>query len=190
MPSTAVDLLIAFTNSEDHEEGTDDLTTPAELVRWLSGRGLVGRTARATAADLALARELRAGLHAAMAANHDTAAGGGEPGTAEAPALDRAAAELPLRVTTRDGRPALAPVTTSGVRGGLAQLLVAVNEAVADDSWRRLKICSADDCRWTYLDTTKNRSRHWCEWGCGNKAKTRAYRARQKAAASAPASAR
>ena len=184
MPSTHVDLLVAFTNSEDHEEGTDDLTTPAELVRWLSGHGLVGRTSRATAADLALARDLRAGLHAAMVANHDAAAAGeGGDGSSE-PVLDRAAAELPLRVKTVAGRPALAPVASGGVRGALGQLLVAVNEAVADDSWRRLKICSADDCRWAYLDTTKNRSRHWCEWGCGNKAKTRAYRARQKAAAS------
>ncbi|HTE72674.1 MAG TPA: CGNR zinc finger domain-containing protein [Actinomycetes bacterium] len=33
------------------------------------------------------------------------------------------------------------------------------------------------------MDQTKNRSRAWCEWGCGNKAKTRAYRARKKAAA-------
>ncbi len=187
MASTHVDLLVDFANSEDHEEGTDDLTTPAELVRWLSRHGLVWRTARATSADLALARELRAGLHAAMVANHDTAAAGeADGGSSDAPALDRAAAELPLRVTTLSGRrPALAPVATGGVRGGLAQLLVAVNEAVADDTWRRLKICSADDCRWAYLDTTKNRSRHWCEWGCGNKAKTRAYRARQKAAASA-----
>lgn len=185
MSSTQVDLLIAFTNSEDHEEGTDDLTTPAELVRWLSGHGLVGRTARATSADLALARELRTGLHAAMVANHDTAAAGNAGGESMAPALDMAAAELPLRLTTHEGRPSLAPAASSGVRAGLAQLLVAVNEAVADDTWRRLKICSADDCRWAYLDTTKNRSRHWCEWGCGNKAKTRAYRARQKAAAAA-----
>ena len=35
----------------------------------------------------------------------------------------------------------------------------------------------------TGVDQTKNRSRAWCEWGCGNKAKTRAYRARKKAAA-------
>jgi len=34
------------------------------------------------------------------------------------------------------------------------------------------------------FDTTKNRSRAWCEWGCGNKAKTRNYRARKKAAGS------
>lgn len=191
MTSQYADLLVAFTNSEDHEELTDDLTTPAELVRWLSGHQLVGRSARASAADLALARDLRAGLRAAMVANHDRAVAAGDlraagnGGGDQRAELDRAAARLPLRLTARAGRPALEPVD-SGVRGALASLLVAVNESVADGSWQRLKICSADECRWAYLDTTKNRSRTWCEWGCGNKAKTRSYRARKKAAA-APA---
>ena len=76
------------------------------------------------------------------------------------------------------------------MRGGLAHLLVAVNTAVADGSWRRLKVCPADDCGWAYYDASKNRSRNWCEWGCGNKAKTRSYRARRKAAAQQPQPAR
>jgi len=108
-----------------------------------------------------------------MVANHD--------GTGDTPLLTATAAGLPLRLATTAGRPTLEPVA-DGVPGALAQLLVAVNEAVVDDTWRRLKICRADDCRWAYFDSTKNRSRHWCEWGCGNKAKTRSYRARQKAA--------
>ena len=69
-----------------------------------------------------------------------------------------------------------------GIRGALSRVLIAVNSSVADNTWRRLKICSADECRWAYFDTTKNQSRAWCEWGCGNKAKTRNYRARKKAA--------
>jgi predicted RNA-binding Zn ribbon-like protein len=118
-------------------------------------------------------------------ANHDRSVGlpaaassSGAPG----PALDDVAAALPLRLVVGADGPALAPVQ-DGVRGALALLPVAVNETVADGTWDRLKICSADDCRWAYLDQTKNRSRAWCEWGCGNKAKTRAYRARKKAAA-------
>ena len=69
------ELLVAFANSEDHEEGTDDLTTTAELASWLAGHGLAGRRVRATAEDLALARDLRAALHAAMVANHDRSVG-------------------------------------------------------------------------------------------------------------------
>jgi predicted RNA-binding Zn ribbon-like protein len=185
-PESPAELLVAFVNSEDHEEGTDDLTTTAELTSWLAGHGLAGRRVRATGADLELARDLRAALHAAMVANHDRSVGlaGAEAASAGAPgtALDDVAAALPLRLVAGTDGPALAPVK-DGVRGGLSQLLVAVNETVTGGTWARLKICSADDCRWAYLDQTKNRSRAWCEWGCGNKAKTRAYRARKKAAA-------
>jgi predicted RNA-binding Zn ribbon-like protein len=177
------ELLIAYANSVDHELGTDDLTTTEGLTRWLALHGLVGPRARASADDLRLARALRDGLHAALVANHD---GTSRDGTHDWRDLDLAAAELPLRVTGRGSRPGLEPVRT-GVPGALSRLLVAVQDAVADDTWRRVKICAADDCRWAYFDSTKNRSRAWCEWGCGNKAKTRSYRARRRAAAPHPA---
>jgi predicted RNA-binding Zn ribbon-like protein len=168
-----VDLLVAFTNTVDHELGTDELTTPAELTRWLVGHGLLERSTRSTHEDVTLARRLRDGLHAALVAHHD--------GEDDAGALADAADALPLQLAVDGGRPSLAPAQ-DGVRGALARLLVAVTAATADDTWPRLKICAADDCRWAYVDTTKNRSRSWCEWGCGNKAKTRSYRARRKAA--------
>ena len=173
-----VELVIAFTNSIDHELGTDDLTTTDGLVRWLADHDLVRPRTRASAADLRLARALRDGLHAALVANHDR--------TSDWRGLDAAAAELPLRVAGRGDRPGLEPVR-AGVPGALGRVLVAVQDAVADDTWHRMKICAADDCRWAYFDSTKNRSRAWCEWGCGNKAKTRSYRARRKAAAPSPA---
>lgn len=55
-----------------------------------------------------------------------------------------------------------------------------MHDAVGDDSWARLKVCSAEECAWAYFDTTKNRARAWCEWGCGNRSKTRSYRARRR----------
>lgn len=175
-----VELLIAFTNSEDHELDTDDLTTRPELTKWLFDHGLLERRIAATDDELALARQLRAGLRGALLANHD--------GPADYSALETAATQLPLRlsgsgVRPEPGQPGLQPVQ-DGIRGALSRVLIAVNSSVADDTWRRLKICSADDCLWAFLDTTKNRSRAWCEWGCGNKVKTRNYRARKKASAS------
>jgi predicted RNA-binding Zn ribbon-like protein len=48
------------------------------------------------------------------------------------------------------------------------------------DGWERLKVCGAEDCRWAFYDTSRNRSRTWCSMSdCGNRAKARAYRARQ-----------
>lgn len=183
-----VELLVGFANSIDHELGTDDLTTAAELTTWLMEHRLLD-AGRSTAADLALARRLRQGVHAALVANHDDDVSNdlGRATAAVTPArvppslLDDVAAELPLRLTASGAGPTLEPVL-DGVRGALSWLLVAINDAVVDDTWRRLKICSADECAWAYYDATKNRSRRWCEWGCGNRQKTRSYRARQRAA--------
>jgi len=54
--------------------------------------------------------------------------------------------------------------------------------SMADESWNRLKACRLDDCQWAFYDQSKNRSRTWCSMKvCGNRAKARAYRERQRA---------
>jgi uncharacterized protein (TIGR03118 family) len=52
----------------------------------------------------------------------------------------------------------------------------------ADGTWERMKACRADDCKYAFLDTAKNRSRAWCSMqSCGNRAKVAAYRERHTA---------
>jgi predicted RNA-binding Zn ribbon-like protein len=163
-----------FVNTTDHETGIDELTTQAELSRYLAREGLLAREARATSDDLALAIRLRAGLRRALEHNHD-----GDTGPV--PELDDALRALPITLEWTDDGPAL-DTTAAGVRGALARIGLAVQQAATEDLWWRLKICSYDECEWAYYDNSKNRSRSWCEYGCGNKVKTRAYRARQRAA--------
>ncbi|TWP33656.1 CGNR zinc finger domain-containing protein [Leekyejoonella antrihumi] len=43
----------------------------------------------------------------------------------------------------------------------------------------RLRWCTADDCDNVMVDLSKNRSRRYCDGGCGNRANVAAYRARQ-----------
>jgi len=58
-------------------------------------------------------------------------------------------------------------------------ILAAVAEAMADGSWARLKACRADDCKWAFIDTARNRTRQWCDMAvCGNREKARRYRSR------------
>ena len=41
--------------------------------------------------------------------------------------------------------------------------------------------CAADNCGWLFMDTSKNRSRRWCDMAvCGNRAKARRHYARAK----------
>lgn len=46
----------------------------------------------------------------------------------------------------------------------------------------RLSYCAADDCDQVVLDLSRNRSRKFCDSGCGNRSNVAAYRARRKRA--------
>ena len=47
--------------------------------------------------------------------------------------------------------------------------------------------CASYDCGWLFMDTTKNRSRRWCNMStCGNRAKGRRHYERRKAAGGGP----
>lgn len=151
------ELLRDFLNTFDLEADTDELASPAELAVWLRERGLIGPADRAVDDDLGTALALREGVRAALR---------GEP--ADLPAL-------PLRVAVGD-TPALVPVE-GGVRGGLALIAAAVTAV----SWDRIKVCAEITCQWAFIDSSKNRSRSWCSMRvCGNRTKTRAYRARKQ----------
>jgi predicted RNA-binding Zn ribbon-like protein len=47
----------------------------------------------------------------------------------------------------------------------------------------RLRVCAADDCENVLVDLSKNRSRRFCDAGCGNRANVAAYRARKSGSA-------
>lgn len=43
----------------------------------------------------------------------------------------------------------------------------------------RLRQCKGDECGWMFLDTSRNRRRHWCDMSdCGNRDKVRRFRGR------------
>jgi predicted RNA-binding Zn ribbon-like protein len=174
-PEVPVDIGIVrdYVNTTDEGLGTDDITTPAELSAYLHRTGLMERRSRATDDDLKLARQLRAGLRKALELNHV-----GE--SAPVSELQSALKGLPLKLQWAGDRVALTPAER-GVRGALASVAVAMSDAVAEGIWWRLKICSSDECGWAYYDKSKNRSARWCEYGCGDKLKMRAFRARQRA---------
>jgi predicted RNA-binding Zn ribbon-like protein len=167
-----------YVNTDDHELGTDELETTHGLSDWLANAHLVADGGRATEAELVLARRLRDGLRRGLELNHDRRA---EP----LPDLEQVLAELPVRLAWDGTSPALSTDAT-GVLGGLARVALAAHESVRSRDWERLKICAFDECAWAYFDHSKNRSRAYCEYGCGNKIKTRAYRARQRAARAQP----
>ncbi|MFF0306460.1 CGNR zinc finger domain-containing protein [Streptosporangium sp. NPDC004379] len=103
------------------------------------------------------------------------------PGDGRSGPPSRVLAGLPLRVVLTAGEPALEPVA-EGTPAGLARIAAAVMAAHAAGMWSRLKVCTESTCQWAFVDSSKNRSRSWCSMRvCGNRTKTRAYRARRQA---------
>jgi predicted RNA-binding Zn ribbon-like protein len=60
------------------------------------------------------------------------------------------------------------------------RLLQQTVELLTSDLRERIGVCP--ECKWVFLDTSKNRSRRWCSMQmCGGLAKARAYYRRQRA---------
>jgi predicted RNA-binding Zn ribbon-like protein len=144
-------------NTLDLEDGSDELSSD-----WLVEHGLGAATA------LGPVRELREALRALLLSHN------GQPVNERALATLTALHEPVAVAFGEDGVPRL------GGDGPVARVLAIVATAAADGTWERLKACPADSCHWAFYDFSRNRSRTWCQMGvCGNRAKARAYRARQ-----------
>ena len=56
------------------------------------------------------------------------------------------------------------------------------SELLTSDELPRVRQCGGESCGWLFLDTSKNRSRQWCDMrDCGNLSKVRRFRRRQQA---------
>jgi predicted RNA-binding Zn ribbon-like protein len=65
------------------------------------------------------------------------------------------------------------------------KLASAALDLLTSEEINKLSACSNPECRWLFLDGSKNNGRRWCDMKlCGNRIKARRYRGRQRAAAS------
>ena len=151
------DLIVRFLNTLDVEEGTDAIDTLDGWASWLSAEGLDGCFGPQDPGALERARELRGDLRA-LAGGEQHARG----------------RQVDIQVAlTADGQVELSAPTAAGFLAAAAAK-VAIEERID-----RVKICPADNCRWAFYDTSRNRSRQWCSMKvCGNRAKARAHRQR------------
>lgn len=140
----------------------DDLADLVGLERFLGERDLLHSGEPVTPADLRLAVEVRERLRAVVG------------GAAAEPLRD-----LRLAVAFDRGRPRLEPLE-AGAAGALARIAIEAVLAQERGDWDRLRLCAAEDCRYAFVDTGRNRLGRWCSMRvCGNRVKTRAYRRRR-----------
>jgi predicted RNA-binding Zn ribbon-like protein len=143
-----------FVNSIDQENGVE------WLPDWLAEHDATDQAERAEA--------LRAALRALVLANNALPLADGA-----VEAFNAEAARVRLRLDD-EARLHLGP---SG--DPLDRIVELTLAAMFDGSWSRLKACR--HCCWSFYDKSPNRSGTWCSMQlCGNRAKTRSYRRRQK----------
>jgi predicted RNA-binding Zn ribbon-like protein len=153
-------LVQSFVNTTNLENGDD------WLASWLTEHGVKPR-----GQSLARARDVREAVRELLYANN------GQVVTGDPHRLvSDAAAEGRLTIDFASG--SLVP-RAPGLAGVLGRVVAMAFTAMADGSWGRLKACRNHHCRWAFYDYSKNRSASWCSMQlCGNRTKTRAYRAR------------
>jgi predicted RNA-binding Zn ribbon-like protein len=68
----------------------------------------------------------------------------------------------------------------SQLRDVLRSVALSCEELLRSEDVARLGQCSGRDCRWLWIDRTKNQSRRWCDMAvCGNRAKAHRHHQRQ-----------
>jgi CGNR zinc finger protein len=173
-----LELVRGFLSLHDHASGTQDSLPPSlgTIARWLAERALIPARPEPSQEDLGIAAGV---LEALRTQVHENT--GAPPDDAAIRALDEAARETGLAVDYRSG--GLRP-QASGTRGAIGRILAVAFVSRLDGSWSRLKGCSSPVCRAVFWDRSKNRSGRWCSMrGCGNRAKVRAYRERERSTA-------
>jgi predicted RNA-binding Zn ribbon-like protein len=153
---------------------SDALTTVADLDAFVTDWGWTGSRLH-NQAELDAVRALRPRLRAVWSAGLDSAAELVNDLLAEAHALPQlvkhdhwsyhvhaTSAEAPLAERMQ------------------VEAAMAFVDVIRAGELDRLRVCAAEDCDHVLVDLSKNRSRRYCEAGCGNRVAVAAYRARRR----------
>jgi len=173
-----LEIVRAFLSLHDHHADAPDSLrpTPGTIEWWLREATLLHPEDEASDDELRWAGDVIEDLRALVVENT------GAPHDAAAVArID--AATVSVGLVPRFADEELVP-TAAGVRGAVGRVLAVAFLARLDGSWTRFKECASPDCRGVFYDRSKNRSGRWCVMAeCGNRAKVRAFRARERASA-------
>jgi predicted RNA-binding Zn ribbon-like protein len=182
-------LAIDFTNTVGDRGGDrgEHLKTFGDIVAWAEARGVISRSAAAALrqkadADpdgahrawrsalafrealyniLAAASSNRRARPADLAVVNDHVAD-----TFKGAALAQAGERFSLETRAEEWLdPVLRPVTRAAV------------DLLTSDDLTKVGRCADEECAWLFLDTTRSRSRRWCDMRvCGNRNKVRRFR--------------
>ncbi|WP_280384463.1 CGNR zinc finger domain-containing protein [Nocardia wallacei] len=171
-------LATSFTGtlSERHGTPVERIPTPRRFVDWLAVYGLA--VDFCTTAQLELARELREAIHAAAtaAATHDAL-----PAAAVRIINDRSMQGRAVAVLTPDGNRQWRLGSATGVADALGVIAADAIGIIAGERDGKLALCASPTCRAAFFDTSRSRTRRWCDMNtCGNREKKARFHRRKE----------
>ncbi|GAA8850351.1 CGNR zinc finger domain-containing protein [Helicobacter pylori] len=174
----ALQTAAALVNTAEGAGGQDDgdaLSTPEQLRDFYVGWGWTGRF-DGDAAELEQAQALRPRLRAVWQAADDPVAT-----VALVNDLLRTGDALPQLVDHDDYGWHIHATETDApfARRMQVEAAMAFVDVVRAGELSRLRVCAADDCDAVVVDLSRNRSKRYCDGGCGNRLAAAAYRSRR-----------
>jgi predicted RNA-binding Zn ribbon-like protein len=168
-----------FTHRGVQHVQDDELAGPRELAVWMSQRGLSTKGAKISAAMFDSALQLRAGVRAYLECDPVERRKDNEA----VRSLDKIMKFFPLVAEARADRSMVLRGSRGDALAGLSAVVAELYDGSIKGTLDRLKMCRAEECRRIFFDRSKPATRRWCmSTLCGNRIKTRTYRARHRAA--------
>jgi predicted RNA-binding Zn ribbon-like protein len=186
---------IDFTNTVGSRGGTPEehFNVYGDVLSWAETRGVIGRpdaqrlrhdAARRPAAARAALASVRAAREALYRVI-DAAASGRRAAPSDLAQVNAHvdAAFSGAHLHTDRGRIELSFAQAGSaplVDAILAPVMRAAIELLTTDAIARVRSCADASCAWLFMDTTRNRTRRWCDMkACGNRNKVRRFRGTQ-----------
>jgi predicted RNA-binding Zn ribbon-like protein len=161
-----------------HAQG-DELSGRRELAVWMSQQELLAEGAKITAAMFDNALLLRAGIRAYLECDSAERRKDNEA----VRSLNKAMKLFPLVAEARGDRSMTLGACRRDALAGLSVVVAELYDGSIKGTLDRLKMCAAEECRRVFFDRSKPATRRWCmSTLCGNRMKTRTYRARHRVA--------
>jgi|ERR671934_433257 predicted RNA-binding Zn ribbon-like protein len=188
-------LCLDFVNTLSWRRSThpiERLRTFSDLVAWARQAGVISRERerdlnidaaahpRRSLRTMVAARELRETTFATFAAISE----GRRPAANGLRAMEGwiQGAVAHGRLVPSRGRYRWEPsADADGLPSILWRVALSADALLASEDANRIGQCSGRDCRWLWIDRTRNLSRRWCDMAvCGNRAKARRHYARRQ----------
>jgi predicted RNA-binding Zn ribbon-like protein len=168
-----------FTHHGVQHLQSDELKGPRELSVWMSQRGLWWSGAKITPAMFDTALQLRSSVRAYLEIDPAERRKTGDA----VRSLNKAMRLFPLVAEARDDGVMALRAARDDALAGLSVVVAEMYDGSVRGTLDRLKMCAAEECRRVFFDRSKPATRRWCmSTLCGNRTKTRTYRARQREA--------